>query len=47
MAGGIGGRLKPLTNIVPKPLIPVQDKTVIEKLLKDFMSKGFEKLFYQ
>ena len=42
MAGGIG-RLKPLTNIVPKPLIPVQDKTVIEKIIERFYEQGFEK----
>ena len=43
MAGGIGSRLKPLTNIVPKPLIPVQDKTVIEKIIERFYEQGFEK----
>lgn len=28
MAGGQGTRLKPLTNIIPKPLIPIGEKTL-------------------
>ena len=43
MAGGIGSRLKPLTNIIPKPLIPVQDKTIIEKIIERFYNQGFER----
>ena len=43
MAGGMGSRLRPLTNIVPKPLIPLQDKTVIEKIIEKFYEQGFEK----
>ncbi len=43
MAGGIGARLKPLTNIIPKPLIPVQDKTIIEKIMERFYEQGFER----
>jgi len=30
MAGGKGTRLKPLTNILPKALIPIGEKTIIE-----------------
>jgi dTDP-glucose pyrophosphorylase len=30
MAGGDGVRLRPLTNSLPKPLIPIGDKTIIE-----------------
>ena len=43
MAGGLGSRLRPLTNIIPKPLIPLQDKTVIEKIIERFYEQGFEK----
>jgi len=40
MAGGKGGRLKPFTDILPKPLIPVGDKPVIEKIMNIFHSYG-------
>ena len=36
MAGGAGTRLKPLTNVLPKPLIPIGDKTVIERIIDAF-----------
>lgn len=37
MAGGFGTRLKPITNIIPKPLIPVGEKPIIEIILNNFM----------
>lgn len=37
MAGGRGTRLKPLTNIIPKPLIPVNKKTIIEDIMDRFV----------
>lgn len=40
MAGGQGKRLKPLTNILPKPLIPIRDKTIIENILDSFITCG-------
>jgi len=36
MAGGLGTRLKPFTNVLPKPLIPVGNKTVIESIIDKF-----------
>ncbi len=33
MAGGKGTRLRPLTNVIPKPLIPVGDKTMLETIM--------------
>jgi dTDP-glucose pyrophosphorylase len=33
MAGGMGTRLKPFTNILPKPLIPLGDKTILEEIM--------------
>lgn len=38
MAGGAGTRLEPFTKILPKPLIPVGDKPMIE-IIMDFFSK--------
>jgi len=37
MAGGFGTRLKPLTNIIPKPLIPVGEKPIIEIIIDNFI----------
>lgn len=40
MAGGLGTRLKPLTNVLPKPLIPIGDKTIIEEIFERFAEHG-------
>lgn len=40
MAGGLGSRLKPITNVLPKPLIPIGDKTILEEILERFNSHG-------
>ena len=40
MAGGKGTRLKPLTNVIPKPLIPIGDKTIIEEIMDRFVEVG-------
>lgn len=40
MAGGKGTRLKPITNVIPKPLIPVGDKTIIEEIMDRFIRIG-------
>ena len=34
MAGGQGSRLKPFSNYFPKPLLPVEDKTAAEHIIK-------------
>lgn len=43
MAGGYGTRLKPLTNIIPKPLIPVGDKPIIHEIMDSFNRYGCRK----
>lgn len=40
MAGGQGTRLKPITNILPKPLIPLGNKTIIEEIIDNFTQAG-------
>ncbi len=40
MAGGKGTRLKPFTQILPKPLIPVNNKTVLERIIEPFFNSG-------
>lgn len=36
MAGGVGSRLKPLTNILPKPLLPFGESTILENIIDRF-----------
>lgn len=40
MAGGKGTRLHPYTEILPKPLIPVGDKTITELIIDRFQAYG-------
>ena len=40
MAGGLGTRLRPLTNVIPKPLIPVGNKSMLEHILDRFSAVG-------
>ena len=45
MAGGKGTRLKPITNVIPKPLVPVGDKTILEVIMDQFESIGCNKFY--
>ena len=40
MAGGSGTRLEPFTKVLPKPLIPVGDKPVIDHIIDRFRAYG-------
>jgi dTDP-glucose pyrophosphorylase len=40
MAGGQGTRLQPITNVLPKPLIPLGRKTIIEEIIDNFTQVG-------
>ena len=33
LAGGVGSRLRPWTNSIPKPLLPVLDRTLLEHVV--------------
>ncbi len=41
MAGGEGIRLRPLTNDIPKPMIQVGGKPMLESIVENFASFGF------
>lgn len=43
MAGGKGSRLDPITKILPKPLIPIGESSMIEKIMNTFYQHGFHK----
>jgi dTDP-glucose pyrophosphorylase len=45
MAGGLGQRLRPLTEDMPKPLLPVGDRPLLEIIVDRFVSQGFRKFF--
>jgi len=45
MAGGLGTRLKPLTNVLPKPLIPIGEKTMLEEIFDRFTKHGCNQFF--
>lgn len=40
MAGGEGARLTPFTKIIPKPLMPIGDKPIIEIIIGRFVDYG-------
>lgn len=45
MAGGLGMRLRPLTETCPKPLLPVGGKPILETILENFVEQGFRRFF--
>jgi NDP-sugar pyrophosphorylase family protein len=45
MAGGEGTRLRPLTRILPKPLLCIDNETIIEKIIDNFKASGIGKIY--
>ena len=45
MAGGFGQRLLPLTNSMPKPLLKVGSKPILETVLTQFIKAGFHNFY--
>ena len=45
MAGGKGTRLKPVTNVIPKPLVPIGEKTILEVIMDQFEGIGCHKFY--
>ncbi|RZB29749.1 MAG: hypothetical protein SRB1_02029 [Desulfobacteraceae bacterium Eth-SRB1] len=45
MAGGKGTRLDPFTRILPKPLIPIGDKTMIEIIMDEYTKYGLSNFY--
>ena len=42
MAGGRGTRLKPITDVIPKPLVPYKGVPIVEQIFNDFFGQGFK-----
>ncbi|WP_420473807.1 sugar phosphate nucleotidyltransferase [Noviherbaspirillum sp. ST9] len=45
LAAGKGTRVRPLTNVVPKPMIPLVRKPVMESIIEHLAAHGFDKIF--
>ena len=45
MAGGKGTRLEPFTNVLPKPLVPINEKPVIEHIIEKFVENKVSNFF--
>jgi len=44
LAGGKGTRLRPYTTVFPKPLMPIGEMPILEVVLRQLKSYGFEKI---
>jgi dTDP-glucose pyrophosphorylase len=44
MAGGFGTRLRPLTDALPKPMLPVGDKPMLELIINQLRDAGIHKV---
>jgi dTDP-glucose pyrophosphorylase len=44
MAGGYGTRLKPLTDSIPKPMLPVGDKPLLELIIDQLRCSGIQQV---
>ena len=45
MAGGFGKRLHPLTNNIPKPMLKVGHKPILETIINQFIDYGFHDFY--
>ena len=45
MAGGKGTRLKPFTDIFPKPLVPINNLPTVEHIINYFKESGIKKIY--
>jgi dTDP-glucose pyrophosphorylase len=43
MAGGLGARLRPLTENTPKPMLPIGGKPILETVIGQFKKQGYTK----
>lgn len=45
LAGGLGTRLKPFTEVIPKPLLPIGEKAVLEIQMEHLQRHGFDEIY--
>lgn len=46
MAGGRGMRLRPLTKKIPKPMLKVGDKPILQTIVEKFKDRGYENFIF-
>ena len=44
LVGGLGKRLRPFTEIIPKPLLPIGEKSVLEIQIEKLKEYGFDEV---
>src|SRR5215218_1226868 len=44
LAGGLGTRLRPYTTIIPKPLVPIGDRPVLEHIIRSLGRCGVDRI---
>jgi NDP-sugar pyrophosphorylase family protein len=45
LSGGLGSRLKPFTEVIPKPLLPIGEKAVLEIQIERLKAAGFTEIY--
>lgn len=45
LAGGRGTRLRPYTSVLPKPLMPIGDRAILEIVIEQLVKHGFGEIF--
>jgi NDP-sugar pyrophosphorylase family protein len=44
LAGGRGARLAPYTSVLPKPLMPIGDRSILEIVIRGLEREGFDRI---
>jgi NDP-mannose synthase len=44
LAGGLGTRLRPYTTVIPKPLVPIADRPVLEHIIRCLTATGITQI---
>jgi NDP-mannose synthase len=44
LAGGLGTRLRPYTTVLPKPLMPIGDRPVLDVVIRQLKHYGFDRI---
>lgn len=45
LAGGLGTRLKPFTEVIPKPLLPIGGKSILQIQIERLKDNGFKDIY--